>query len=328
MTTRVHVVAAVITDERGNIFIAKRPADKHQGGLWEFPGGKREADETPLDALKRELHEEIGIDVIDARPLIQINHDYPDKSVLLDTWKVTEFSGEAHGKEGQETSWVRPDALDNYPFPAANQPIITAAQLPDSYAVTPEPRDEDSFYRQLEGQLRDGIRLIQLRIKERSEQHIRRIIDNVQTLADAYRARVMLNTYLPVNEVFGSAGRHLNTQQLLSLEQRPISEKFLLSASCHSSAELQHALTIGVDFIVISPVLRTSSHPEATPLGWEKLKSLCEESTVPAYALGGMEKAFLNQAFSHGAQGIAGISTFFTSKNITRNANPSASRAD
>ena len=127
MATRViHVAAGVIYGASGAILIARRPDDAHQGGLWEFPGGKLESGETVQQALCRELHEELGITPREMSPLVEIRHDYPDKSVLLDVWKVTRFDGEAHGKEGQAIQWVKLRALNEYNFPAANQGIIEA----------------------------------------------------------------------------------------------------------------------------------------------------------------------------------------------------------
>lgn len=96
-----HVVAAVIRDEVGNILLAQRPANKHQGGKWEFPGGKLEVGEAPAQALNRELEEELGITVLQAKPLIKVRHVYPERAVLLDVWEVTAFSGDPHGREGQ-----------------------------------------------------------------------------------------------------------------------------------------------------------------------------------------------------------------------------------
>lgn len=121
-----HVAAAVIYDSAGNILIARRPVHKHKGGLWEFPGGKVEAQETAPEALARELYEELGISDISSQPLIQITHHYPERSVLLDVYCVTSFSGEALGCEGQPIQWVTPQTLLDFPFPEANQPIIEA----------------------------------------------------------------------------------------------------------------------------------------------------------------------------------------------------------
>ena len=123
---RVHVAAAIIYNDQGQILIAKRPDHLHQGGLWEFPGGKVEAEETVEAALVRELQEELDITPTACSPFSQISHDYADKSVLLDFWSVTQFSGTAIGKEQQAIVWVSPKELNQYDFPEANVPIVKA----------------------------------------------------------------------------------------------------------------------------------------------------------------------------------------------------------
>lgn len=124
-----HVAVGVIVNQQHQVLIAKRAAHQHQGGLWEFPGGKLEDGEEVSLALSRELKEELDIDVLDLEPLIEIRHEYHDKAVLLDTWKVTAFSGEPKGLEGQPIKWVNIAELDKYAFPEANQEIITALLL-------------------------------------------------------------------------------------------------------------------------------------------------------------------------------------------------------
>lgn len=123
----IHVVAAIIWNpEQTALFLAKRPDDKHQGGLWEFPGGKVDEGESSEQALLRELHEEVDIQVTMAAPFSTIRHDYGDKSVVLEFWSVTEFSGTPVGKEGQQTQWVDAAKLEEYDFPEANQPVVKA----------------------------------------------------------------------------------------------------------------------------------------------------------------------------------------------------------
>ena len=126
----VHVVAAVIQDNKtpSMILISKRSQNAHQGGLWEFPGGKVDPSETAYRALKRELKEELGIEITSAEPLMQLHHDYQDKKIFLDMWTVTDFNGEARGMEGQECRWVLLQDLLSassvYQFPQANQPVL------------------------------------------------------------------------------------------------------------------------------------------------------------------------------------------------------------
>lgn len=122
----VHVAVGVILDDQGRILLSKRAVDAHQGGLWEFPGGKVEVGETIQSALARELAEELGIVVQRSSPLVEIRHQYADKSVLLDVYTVWQFSGEAAGLEGQPVAWVEPANLEKYEFPDANEAIVTA----------------------------------------------------------------------------------------------------------------------------------------------------------------------------------------------------------
>lgn len=128
---RIHVAVGVIVNAAREVLIALRPDHVHQGGLWEFPGGKVEATEVVAQALSRELEEELAIVVTHSRPLIEIAHDYPDKQVLLDVWWVDAFQGEPRGSEGQSVRWVAVDQLSHYQFPEANAPIITAIQAAD-----------------------------------------------------------------------------------------------------------------------------------------------------------------------------------------------------
>lgn len=128
--TSIHVAVGVIFDNQQSdqILIAKRPQHLHQGGLWEFPGGKVAAGETVDQALKRELFEELGITVTQSQPLMQVEHNYSDKQVFLDIWTVTQYSGEARGLEGQECRWVAMQQLlcaeSKYQFPEANKAIL------------------------------------------------------------------------------------------------------------------------------------------------------------------------------------------------------------
>jgi len=125
----VHVAVGVIfNSKQDQILIAKRPKHLHQGGLWEFPGGKVSSGEAIEHALARELFEELGISDIQAEPLMHILYDYTDKKVFLDIWIIDQFSGQAQGKEGQQCKWVNLQDLlssqSQYQFPAANQPIL------------------------------------------------------------------------------------------------------------------------------------------------------------------------------------------------------------
>ncbi len=303
----VHVAAAVIVDAEGRILIAKRPADKHQGGLWEFPGGKVEANEPVKEALSRELHEELGISVDSARRMIRVHHHYPDKSVLLDVWRVDGFSGKAHGREGQPIEWVTVSDLSHYKFPEANQPIVMAAQLPDCYLVTPAPGDPEAFLKQLDEVLDQGIRLIQLRAKGMAEADYKALAIEVCQRCHAKGAKLLLNGDPAWVAAVGADGVQLSSGLLRSLDQRPLAKNLLVGASCHNAEELQKAQQLGVDFALLSPIKWTKSHPEMEGLGWQAMQTLIDEVPMPVYALGGVSKADLVEAHEAGAQGIAAI---------------------
>ena len=122
---RIHVVAGVIYDpSKQQVLIAKRPERLHQGGLWEFPGGKVAKNESPEQALKRELSEELAIEVSECSPFLLTEHDYSDKLIVLDVWAVYGFAGQPKGNEGQRICWVDISALNEYQFPAANYAVL------------------------------------------------------------------------------------------------------------------------------------------------------------------------------------------------------------
>ena len=125
MTFKQIKVAVGVVLRGDETFITRRLAHQHQGGKWEFPGGKVEADETTEQALIRELKEEIGIQAHSSTPLIVIEHQYPDKHVLLDVHTVSDFTGAPRGLEGQEGQWIPLTKLPEMDFPEANKEIVT-----------------------------------------------------------------------------------------------------------------------------------------------------------------------------------------------------------
>lgn len=307
-----HVAAAAVVTPDGRVLIARRPLHLHQGGLWEFPGGKVEPGEDIRQALNRELHEELGIDVVQARPLLCIPYRYPDREIVLDVWRVDAFSGVPHGREGQEVRWVALADLPHYAFPPPNRPIITALQLPDRYLITPEPDGAahwPRFLQQLERTLSRGVRLVQLRAKQQDEGMLRELASEVLTVCRRQGARVLLNSTPKLAADLAMDGVHLSSAVLWQQDARPVVlEGGLVAASCHSAEDLARAGDIGADFAVLSPVQDTRSHPGAPSLGWERFAQLAAESRLPVYALGGMTPEDIPRAWQHGAQGIAAIS--------------------
>ncbi len=299
----IQVAVAVIEDGMGRVLLSRRPAEVHLGGLWEFPGGKLEPGETLSQALCREIQEELGLVVLGHRPLIRIRHRYPEKEVQLLVERVTCWQGEPQGREGQSIAWVTLDQIDRYPLPPADGPIVRAMMLPEQYLITGDAT-QASFLPRFKAALERGIRLIQIRpfAGAISADQIRAATE----MATAYGATLLLNSrLLSDGDDFPQLGLHLTSADLMELKQRP--ERVWAAASCHDAQQLIHASSLGLDFAVLSPVLPTTSHPEATPLGWSGFTELVDQAALPVYALGGMGGISPEEVWAHGGQGIAAI---------------------
>ncbi|NOS74994.1 MAG: Nudix family hydrolase [Methyloglobulus sp.] len=302
------VAVGVVKNPSGQILISLRNNKLHQGGLWEFPGGKIEATETVEQALARELKEELDITVQATTPLITINHQYPDLAVQLHVLSVERFDGEVKSCEGQPFLWVNPDDLTKYDFPAANRPIIAAVRLPHYYAIL-DDADPALLLVNLMKVLDKGIKLIQARLKTLSIAEVKAFLEQAFPLCKAHNAWLLLNSSVKNAEDFEVDGLHLTSADLLACEQRPVNKRWV-AASCHNGDELYHAQKIGVDFVVLAPVLPTPTHPDAEVLGWDQFAELVANSNLPVYALGGLTGSDLLLAQRAGAQGIAGIRAF------------------
>ena len=293
----VHVAVAVIQRANGDICIAKRAHHQHQGGLWEFPGGKVEDGESLTEALQREIEEELGIRTLNHTSLISIRYEYPDKHVLLDAHIVDQFEGEPHGKEGQPVIWCPKSELINYEFPAANFGILNALLLPKLMAIV--DRVDESI---LQNWIESSSAEIKGMYYRSTESDIRQQ-GQLQRLKD--------EGFLVTQRRFpGYSGDtlHLSSDNLLKTESRPSVQ--WLSASCHNKEEVLKANQLEVDFIFLSPVKATPTHPEVSGIGWNVFSELAELAHMPVYALGGLSPNDLDEAKAFGAQGVAGIRAF------------------
>lgn len=306
----IHVAVGVVRNSAGKVLIALRAAHQHQGNLWEFPGGKVEEGETCHNALVRELKEELGIDVLETRSLIQIEHHYSDKSVLLDVCYVTDFRGNAYGREGQPLKWVSPQNLNEYDFPEANKPILHAINLPECVAVSEDNADEHLFELRLQAALKKGAGMLMLRFKSDADKLWERCLQYTQTHYPSLP--VVINS--AIGEAFWSQlpGLHLTSAHLDRQMSRPVPASVLLGASCHNAAQVARANEIGADYIMLSPVMPTASHPGGQTLGWERFGKLVRLARCPVYALGGLTTAHTGVSQFYGGQGIAAIRHFWS----------------
>jgi len=310
MTKLVQVAVAILMQPNGEYLLASRPNGKGWAGWWEFPGGKLEAGESAEHALIRESQEELGITPTHIQPWIKRRYDYPAthdaeaKTVLLHFFFVYAWQGELQAREGQQFAWQHPRKLNVSPVLPANAPIMQALSLPPVYAISHlQEMGEHAFLQALKKQLDQGLQLLQIRESHLDEKALAQLSEQVLQLCAPYDCRCLLNGSPEQALQLGYHGVHLNSQRLLALTQKP--NHLLVGASCHSRAELEQAQSVQLDFALLSPVLPTKSHPEASGMGWEKFGETLSGLEIPVYGLGGMQPEHLPQALTAGARGIA-----------------------
>ena len=303
-SNRVEVVAAVITRPDGAFLLGQRPAGKVYAGYWEFPGGKVEPDEPSHAALRRELHEELGIEVRTAYPWITRDYDYAHAAVRLRFFRVTAWTGTPHGRENQRFTWQLPHAINVDPLLPANGPILRALGLPPVYAITNAGElGEREFLARLDRALAGGLKLLQLREKAMPDEQLLRFAGEVVKRAHAHGARVVVNGDTELAQRAGADGVHLTSVRLNQLRSRPAA--MLVGASCHDAGELARAQALGADFAVLGPVQPTPSHPGSAGVGWERFATLLRDCALPVYAIGGMTMPDLDTAWRCGAHGVS-----------------------
>lgn len=301
-------MCGILRDAGGRVLLARRPAGKRMAGLWEFPGGKLEPGERPYQALRRELQEELGVQVSRARRLIAFRHDYPHALVALEVWAVLAWHGHPAGREGQSLRWLGVGELETLDLLPASRPIVNTLRLPPVYAITDRDRyGEREMLSRLEGALARGLRLVQVREKDMARAERAGFLREVMERVHARGGWVLLNADPEEARDAGADGVHLDGRRLAAARARPLPEDRWVAASCHDRAELEHAARIGCDFAVLSPVHATPCHPQATPVGWRGFAELRRHIALPVYALGGVGPGDLVAARCAGAQGVAAI---------------------
>ena len=319
MSKIINVAVAILQRKNANgqneFLLASRPQGKGWAGWWEFPGGKIETDESPEHALTRELAEELGIKPTITQQWItrQFNypatHDSDAKTVRLHFYFVTAWQGEPTPHEGQQLSWQNAQNISVTPILPANLPIMKALALPPVYAISNVAELGESVYlNALQAALNKGLTLVQVREKHLPKEQFINIAQQIIALAKPYQAKVLISQDIALARDLGAAGVHLPSQDLMLLKSKPAADlpiNFLVAASCHNSEELLHAQALNLDFVVLSPIKSTLSHPEVEPLGWQAFTTMAQQISIPVYALGGMRLTDLPIALSYGARGVA-----------------------
>ena len=294
----VEVAAAVIQRPDGAFLLAQRPQGKVYAGYWEFPGGKAEPGEPVARALVRELHEELGIDVEAAYPWLTRVFTYPHATVRLRFFRVLSWKNEPHPREDQAIAWQHLGDSMVSPMLPANAPVLASLALPAEYAVTDATRwGSKLMLDKLERRLQQGLKLLQVREPGLGAEALRLFSEQAIARARRYGCKVLVKAPHP-----GADGVHFTAVELMKLKQKPATG--LVAASCHTREELERAMQLELDFAVVGPVKEKA---DRVPLGWERFAALVRGSTIPVYAIGGLTRADMEDAWRAGAHGVAMI---------------------
>ncbi len=254
----------------------------------------------------RELHEELGIEVIEATPWIVREHVYEHAHVRLHFFRVTQWRGELRDHVHSALLWQRPAAPTAAPMLPANGPLFAALKLPDFYGITHAAQvGTAEQLAALDAALARGLKLVQLRESTLPEMQREAFAAAAVARCQQQGAQVLVNGDAQLARAIGADGIHLPAQQLLRLNQRPPFP--LVAASCHERRELEHAAQLGLDFAVLGPIKTTATHTDTAGIGWQHFVELVAGLPLPVYAIGGLSLADLPDALAAGAQGIAAI---------------------
>ena len=308
---RINVAVGVIK-RNGHVLVGQRLVQDRYYQKWEFPGGKLDSDEKPIEALSRELKEELGIQINSARLLLTIEHDYPDRLVRLFVYLVEQFIGEPTGVEGQAVKWVLPEQCHALDFLDANKPIVHAIQLPSVQLIT--NIEKYGFERTLAvikeiDKNYSSQFVLQLREPNLDEKQCANYLTCFRQITKS--KFIILNGNVEQSVELGFDGVHLNRHRAKHFKLREELPDFWVGVSCHDERELRYAQKIA-DFTFLSPVSKTQSHPDIVPIGWKAFDDLTRKAKLPCYALGGLNESDIKKAWQYGGQGIAAISSFWS----------------
>lgn len=303
------VACGVLRRADGRVLLTQRPPGKVAAGAWEFPGGKIETGESAAEALARELHEELHVEVERARPLIRLRHAYSNRVVRLDAWLVSAHRGTIEGREGQRCAWVSLEEIERYPVLPTVAPILASLRLPEHYVFTPPDADA--------GRIEAGLStlpekaLLRLRLPGLAAGPYEALARRLLPAARARGLKLILDREPEQVSALDADGWHAPERVLRKLAIRPVDSGRLFLASVHGRGGIERARALGAAAVVLGTVHESRSHPGGATLGWPGFAALAHEAGLPAYAIGGLARHALHTAFEHGAQGVAGIGAYW-----------------
>ena len=300
----VHVSVAVLINADHQVLLGQRPAPKAWEGWWEFPGGKIEKGETSVDALYREIYEEIGVKIIQFKKWVTRKYSYGGNDITLHFFKVHKWEGEVTSKENQKLVWTYLQNPNVSPILPANLFVQKAFDLPKYYAITNlSETSKIIFFNQLKNKISNGLKMIQVREKNISFDEFKIFSKEVIKICKPKGVKVIINSDVNLAYEIKADGVHLTSKDLVSMKTKP--KNLIVSASCHNPEEIDIAEKLNINFIVLSIVKHTLSHPDVKPMGWAKFKKIANKVNTPIYALGGLGVKDNQVALENGAIGIA-----------------------
>ncbi len=302
----VDVAVGVLRAPDGRVLLTERKVGKDAAGFWELPGGQVEPGESPTQAAARELLEEVGVHALELAPWRVYEHDFPAKRVRLHWFNVRRWSGEAEGKEGQRVAWVDPADPTVGPLLPSNELALATLALPDLVGVARvnrAPGAPEELLARIPSLVAGGLRLLIVRALDLAPGQRVQLTRRLRQLRRNTEMRLLLSgTALEARQA-GTCGLHSSAAALAGLVERPPTRLWAVSA--HNARDLERANALGADFVLVSPVLSTPSHPGDQALGWRGLQALVAASPLPVYAQGGLGPGDIGAARSAGALGVA-----------------------
>lgn len=246
----IDVAVGVVLRRNGSVLLGQRVAGKPYAGWWEFPGGKVEQGESIAQALARELHEELGLQVFASHPWVVREFSYPHARVRLHFHRVVAFEGEPQAREGQAFAWKMPDAIDVAPLLPATIPVLRWLRLPDRYLVsTAAQAGVEVFLLRLDRALAAGIRLVLLDESDLPGPRFETLYYDVRERCLQAGARLLVSSAHAPSYRVAAAGVHLLAPDLRRATQRPVAP--LVAATCLHAEDLAQAARLGVDLVVV-----------------------------------------------------------------------------
>ena len=300
----VNVSVAVLINNNRQVLLGQRPHPKSWEGWWEFPGGKIEKGETSVDALYREIDEEIGVKITQFKKWVIRKYSHGGNDITLHFFKVYGWEGEVTSKENQKLVWTHLQNPNVSPILPANLFIQKAFDLPKYYAITNlSETSKKVFFNQLQNRISNGLKMIQVREKNISFDEFKIFSNEVIKICKPKGVKVIINSDVNLAYEIKADGVHLRSKDLISIKKIP--KNLIVSASCHTQEEIYIAEKLNINFLVLSAIKKTLSHPDIKPIGWDEFEKIVNRVNTPIYALGGLGVNDYSIALENGAIGIA-----------------------